>query len=228
MRKLKSPMIIPDKQTFMELQNRCLTGPYFRQWKDKEQALEECETGFIYIRGPYPGWKYMVPWCAVKDLSWALAQIEWQSRRTWDYTFVEVPPPGAPRTINGELAYGERLGVFNGAVKIMPIPGNGHYLRWSNRSDLSLRHDLEQNGQEIQGYRAWRTLDTLVKPEDHALLRDLLDVFPGAVIEFSNYERSLPVAGGGRSNLVVWEVRHYVTLIAMLGASLWQSLVGLV
>ncbi len=99
-------------------------------------------------------------------------------------------PFGTPRTINAELAQ-----------------SSGRWcLTWGSSSELSLRHDILKNDKLETGLTAELHLSALVPPEDREMLDDVLELFPGATIEFSCYTRHCGVL---KRKTIIWEVRHF-------------------
>lgn len=183
-------MKIASKQEFMKLSERGLLGNRLRTWRTVE-AVQAEHDGSVYIRGPVAGWKWMVPWCPVSDLASRVAVLERKSGTPRaQLQFVEVLPPGTPRTINAEAGY---------------LAG-GFTLHWGESSTLSLRHDLERNGRHHCGAVGRCIVRHRVPPEDVEMLDDLWHEWPGAIIEFSTYDRAVGIFN---RQTVVWEVRHY-------------------
>jgi hypothetical protein len=81
----------------------------------------------------------------------------------------------------------------------------GICVRHSHHPTLNLRHDLIENGQEVQGLEALLVLRRYLQ-EDFEVLREIWESYPDAVIEASRF--SAPV-GVMDSKLVIWEVRDY-------------------
>src|SRR5690606_3921434 len=100
----------------------------FRSWDRIIPATRECSTGGVYIRGPVPQWPWMTPWCPIDQLHDRVAEIDRESGRCWDMTFVEVLPFGFPRTINAEYA--------KDSVAGRELIGYRDYLYWGTSSQL--------------------------------------------------------------------------------------------
>ena len=178
---------IKDKATFKRLSALGVLGNRFRLFKTVESALAS-GLPLFYISGPVAAWPHMVPACPRKQL-WATVQsIEKKGSPRRGMQFVEVY--WIPRVINAELARGD----------------TGIMLRWGTSSKLDVRSDLTQNGIHTFGLSALQILKQRVPPDDLEMLFDLLDDWPGAIIEFSTYCRSVGIY---QRHTVVWEVRHY-------------------
>lgn len=70
-----------------------------------------------------------------------------------------------------------------------------------------MRDALRNSGQHLWGLQAKLTLQRHVDPSSYDDLMDLLDTYPGHVVEFSTYAIDLGCAP--HRNTVVWEVRDY-------------------
>ena len=180
---------IPDKKTFKALSNKGILGNRFRTFATVEDAYWSGVPCF-YIRGPVAGWPHMVQCCPVAQLDETVARIERKGTPRSQMQFVEVKPDGTPRTINAEILRGEQ----------------GLWLRYGSSSVLNLRHDLEQNGIHAQGIKAKQVMWTRMPQEDVDMVDELLDDWPGAIIEFSTYEQRVGIFD---RYTVIWEVRHY-------------------
>ncbi len=179
--------LIKDKATFKRLSALGVLGNRFRMFKTVEAALAS-RLPMFYISGPVAAWPHMVPWCLREKLWSTVRAIEKKGSSRVGMQFVEVYR--IPRMINAELARG-----ITGVV-----------LRWATSSKLDLRTDLTQNGAHAFGLTALQILKQRVPPDDLEMLFDLMDDWPGAIIEFSTYYRSVGIY---QRPTVVWEVRHY-------------------
>lgn len=188
----KTLTLIRSKAEFQALSDLGRVGNQFRSWGSPGEALlARPAADWFYIRGPYAGWKWMNPSVPRVDLLGTVNEIEKLSGDPRSgYRFVEVLPFGTPRYLNAEA------GRFHHGVE----------LRWADSSDLSLREDLEKNGEICVGLQAVMIMRSRVPPEDLEMLYDIWDDFPGAVIEFSVYSKP---CGQLNRQTIVWEVRHY-------------------
>ena len=185
-------MTIPDKKTFKRLSELGILGNRFEYWNSVEEVLDSGYKGGVYIRGPVAGWKWMMPWVEVSCLVDTVDLLKQRSGTTSsELQFVEVLPFGTPRSINGEMGW----------IEGMPT------LRWGTSADLSLRHDLEQNGREVRGLKAVHKLASQVPHEDVLMLYEIWDQYPQAIIEFTTYANQH--VGIFKRKTVVWEVRDY-------------------
>ena len=185
-------MTIPDKKTFKRLSELGVLGNRFRYWNSIVEVLKSGYKGGVYIRGPVAGWKWMMPWV---DVSCLVATVSNLARRSGtpasELQYVEVLPFGTPRSINGEMGW-----MTQGPV-----------LRYGTSAELSLRHDLEENGIELCGLKAVHRLASQVPPEDVLMLYEIWDQYPQAIIEFTTYADEY--VGIYKRKTVVWEVRDY-------------------
>ncbi len=181
------PTEIKDKATFKRLSKLGLLGNRFRMFTTVEDALAS-GLPLFYISGPVAAWPHMVPACPREQLWSTVRAIEKKGSPRRGMQFVEVY--WIPRVINAELTRGIR----------------GVVLRWATSSQLDLRSDLTRNGVHIFGLAALQVLKQRVPPDDLEMLFDLLDDWPGAIIEFSTYCQPVGIF---KRNTVVWEVRHY-------------------
>ena len=176
---------IDNKQEFKRLSELGVLGNRFRTFRTVDTALAS-GVPLFYIRGPYAGWPHMVPWCPREELVSTVRRIKAKGGRGMQ--FIEVVKE--PRTINAEITHSP----------------HGLVLNWATSSTLDLRNDLARNGKHDFGLRALHVLQQRVPPEDIEMIFDLLDDWPGAIIEFSTYCRSVGIYD---RPTIIWEVRHY-------------------
>ncbi len=79
-------------------------------------------------------------------------------------------------------------------------------LRYSTEK-LPMRLALKKSQSHVSGVIASLTLKHFLDPTSLDELYELLDIYPGAVIEFGTY--SVDVGTVPRRNTIFWEVRHY-------------------
>lgn len=92
--------------------------------------------------------------------------------------------------------------IFQGEVAETPY---GLALRFST-SAKPMRQALAESERNAWGLTAWAWIQTYMDPASVDDLRGMLEDFPGAVVEFSVWDRSL---GDANRNTVFWEIRHY-------------------
>lgn len=182
--------LITSKDQFQQLSMAMRLGNRFRSWSSLASVQASGYTGNVYIRGPVRDWPFMVPSIAVAALPAEVQRIK--RARGWidGITFVEVPGWDTPRTINAEACQSHRY----------------LWLTWGDSNDLSLRHDLEQNGRFEEGLAALMLLRQRVPVEDIDMLQDIWSAHPGCIIEFTTYTKAVGVLN---RQTVVWECRNY-------------------
>lgn len=113
-----------------------------------------------------------------------------------DVIFCEPPPDGA-RTIQGELALLPSECSGRGADNL--------YL-FASMVPKPMRFALEEGGKHYEGAAALLVLHHFVPHEDRQHLLELLQEFPGHVVEFSTFARR---CGTLNRHTVIWECRKY-------------------
>lgn len=179
---------ITNKAQMYELLSAGRFGNHIRVWYTLDEALASGYTGLVSIRSlqvTHPVRLYHNP---MEKLAEIVAGLP-SSVTERGLVFFEAPPD-AKRTIQGELT---RL-------------DSGYYLYYS-RDCSPMRIALEKDGKHAYGLAAKLILQHYLEPSDYDALQDLLDDFPGAVIEFS--ATSVPIGVIPHRKMVVWEVRHY-------------------
>lgn len=88
--------------------------------------------------------------------------------------------------------------------EVAEFPG-GWYLRYSTLPD-HMRPALAQEPREARGLRAMAIAEHFMDARSYQCLRDLMEKFPGHVVEFTC--ASEPI-GDLRWNSIIWEVRRY-------------------
>lgn len=88
------------------------------------------------------------------------------------------------------------------------IDEHGLLLEYSRLPNIGHRDAVRQpNLQQARGLLATSLLNTLLFPTSHDDLKELLEEYRDAIIEFSSY--SIPVGLLPHRNTVFWEVRNY-------------------
>lgn len=179
-------MIIDTKAKMYRELARGAFGNHMRSW-ERIQEIEACGyRGLVTIRSrdiSNPLRKY---YNRVEDLRDVLAQHKVTEA---DVAFQEVPPD--ERDIQGEVMH-----RFNDC---------GLALYWTNVHG-AMRTALERWSANANGLEAKLRLQQYLDPADYDWLMELLDVYPGHVIEFSNHVRR---TGTLHRRMVVWEIRKY-------------------
>lgn len=163
-------------------------GNFVRAWDSLPEVLASDYRGLVSLRSrerSNPVRLYHVPVDALE----ATVGAQPQASRAAGFVFSESPPDHK-RSIQGELMRDEA----------------GYYLHYSFAPE-PMRIALEQDGRHARGLQAKLILEKYLEPSDYDALQDLLDEYPGAVIEFTGF--TVPVGVIPHRKMVVWEVRHY-------------------
>ena len=187
-------MKIPDKGTFKRLSAALQLGNHFRAWDSLVDLEASGYRGSVTQQAMLPGLsstELFIPNISVAEV---LERSRGVSGVYWREIAHQPDCPGdgcqgCGRTINLEAMRGDK----------------GLCLRHAHHPTLNLRHDLIENGREVQGLEAVLLLRRYLQ-EDFDVLQEIWDSYPDAVIEASRF--SVPV-GVLESKLVVWEVRDY-------------------
>ncbi len=184
-------MRIPDKATFKKLSEAMQLGNRFRQWNTVAALRVDGYVGWVYIRGPYAGWPYMIPWADSTKLE-GIVELLVIASGTQEalLQFVEIPAQDTPRRLSFEAMRDEQYMTIT----------------YANSPTLPLRDDLLQNGKTATGLRAWEIFLAAVPPEEREMYTDIWDNYPDAVIESVVYEQ--PVGVLNKCG-IIFEVRDY-------------------
>lgn len=179
---------IPTKERMYELLLGGRLGNFVRAWDSLDAVMGSDYRGLVSMRSrerSNPVRVYHVP---IDELPGRVAALSEAATRN-GLVFSEAPPD-EKRTIQGELMRDER----------------GYYLHYSY-SPEPMRTALEKDGRHARGLSAKMLLETYLEPSDFDTLQELLDSYPGAVIEFSAF--TVPVGVIPHRKMVIWEVRNY-------------------
>ena len=199
-------MKIPDKAAFKRLSEAGLLGNYFQQWDCADALCASGYTGWVTIRSRRPDSSaatgHFVPFIKAKDAPGKIRQlVKRYGAKIEDLYVNEIPGPDSGRIINLEAARTPTKGHHDPVGRQLA----GLYVRYSPASNVNLRHDLAQNGRDVEGLVAHHVLHQYLQ-EDAQTLWDIWDLCPDAVIEASRF--TVPV-GVFRSQLIIWEVRNF-------------------
>lgn len=179
---------IRNKRQMYEMLQAGRFGNFCRLWHSLEEVLASDYTGLVSIRSlqtTNPIRLYHVP---IAELAETVAKLPvYYSGK--GLTFCESPPDDK-RTIQGEIMRDEW----------------GYRLHYSFALE-TMRIALETAGRWAQGLEAKLLLETYLEPVDFDELQLLLDMYPGAAIEFTGFR--VPVGVIPHRKMIVWEVRHY-------------------
>ena len=78
-----------------------------------------------------------------------------------------------------------------------------------------------RRAKHYEGLQALHIVRNRVSPRDYEDIVEMLDAYPGHVLEFTAY--ACPVGWARHSNVIFWELRNY---LALIGALLWLGNLG--
>jgi len=177
-------MQIKNKRQMYDLLQAGRFGNIARQWNSLDDLDASGYEGLVSMRSreiSNPVRLYHVP---KHEMRTAVANLT-DAQRMSGLVFSEAPPDHE-RTIQGEY--------------------DGHCLTYSF-APLPMRLAFDQQRLDERGLAARMTLRRHLEPGDFDWLHELLDEFPGSVIEFTAFRVPVGVLPG--SKMLVWEVRHY-------------------
>jgi hypothetical protein len=167
-------------------------GNKLRTWSSVEELADSDYRGTVTLR--YKASAGGGGWCAY-DVP--LAQVA-ETRAQW------VSEGADPKlVVANESAPDERLRV-QGDVGASP-QGGGLVFRYST-AKMKMR-DAMKNSKHAYGAQANELLSEYLSPSSLEDVRELLALYPDAIVEFSAYEQMLGCSPG--RNAVIWEVRDY-------------------
>ncbi len=174
-----SLVVLDTKRKFYSAQAKGLTGNALYVWHSVEEWRASGYGGPVALRSTTPGGKFM-PFIT-------LAAI----RRTFvaGQHMICAHAPDDYLTIQGEM---QRSTSYLD-------------LHYSTVPGLTMREALPKYGKHTSGLMALHLLRSHADAASYDDLWDLLDTYPGAVIEFSTYP--FPVGRCNR-NTIIWEVRQ--------------------
>jgi len=185
--------VLKRKSDMYKLYEQGAFGNKLRTWPTTDDLLASDYSGSVTLR--YKGKAGGGGWCAY-DL--ALDQVT-PTIEQW------VSEGADPKLITAnESAPDERL-VVQGDVGRNPAGGGGLVFRYS-RDRVKMRTAME-TATHAYGAEAVVLLDSYLSPDSLADVKELLELFPDAIVEFSAYEMNVGDKPG--RNAVIWEVRNY-------------------
>lgn len=180
-------MNIPNKSTSFELYKKGKFGNKVRTWYSIDEFKKENYSGSVTIR--YKG--------AVGGLYLA-------------YDVKDVD-----KKINEFVSQGAKKNLFviNESGPDDEVLIQGEIMR--NTSGYSLFYSLEKGkmrdclkkGEQIEGLNAKLLMQKYLTPNSLEDIMELLDEYPGHIVEFSTYDKNLGDCSA--RNTVIWEVRNY-------------------
>jgi hypothetical protein len=178
---------ITTKRQMYELYNAGLLGNGLRNWPTLDECCENA-TGLVGVRCRRIGG----PCIAMKtpdELRAAMREVYAQGWRPEDFIYGESPDHHH-QLIQGEVQRSER-----------------HYDLTYSTVQAPMRVALAQETRYAQGAAVPAILRAYLWPSSYDDMMDLLDIYDGAVVEFTSFDCEL-----GRypnRNTIIWEVRHY-------------------
>lgn len=182
-------MIVASKPAMYRLWDKDAFGNRLRDWGDVGDLLASGFRGKVGVRD-------------TKRTGNPLASLP------------NVPASEVPDFLRRHGATGDGLRILEGAPdehqtiqgEVSEMPG-GLYVRYA-ASKMKMREAMASPGvKHARGLDAHLLLRRHLSPASYDDLLDLLDLYPGAVVEFTAFDR--PVGRCRTRNAVVWEVRHY-------------------
>lgn len=182
-------MIVPTKTDMYELYQKGCFGNKLRTWS-LEEYLNNDFTGTVVLRyaGTGGGGKaaYHLSRNEVPNVV-----AEWESEGlSRSRIKVNESAPDSLLTVQGEVMRSEE----------------GLSLRYS-RMKAPMRKALAEQPEHARGLSAVLLLRHTLNPSSFEDIMELLDLYDGAVVEFSAFSVNLGDCRG--RNALVWEVRHY-------------------
>jgi len=171
---------VKNKKTFYELWRRGRFGNTLRSWADMQSFRAARYTGITGLRDMRPGGTF------IKDIP--AANVERH--------FI------AETHVICEAASDERL-TIQGEIQLSSYCG--YDLRYSIVPGYRMRDGLARFQQHASGLNALCQVRSRMDPASWDDLREILEDYPGAVVEFSCY--AMEVGNCRGRNTIFWEVR---------------------
>lgn len=138
------------------------------------------------------------------NLSWSIAIAKWLEQSSKEDWFVsQMVPPGVENTITIQ---GEIFRTPDQRTGYVPSEGPCGLQLFYSHLPLPQRQALQKDGRTAYGIMADILLRRYLDPGDREWLLELLDEYPGHVVEFSSYGRRW---GTEMKRTVIWECRLY-------------------
>ncbi|MBD3404679.1 MAG: hypothetical protein GF411_00920 [Candidatus Lokiarchaeota archaeon] len=177
-------MKITSKNQMYRMSDKGLFGNRFRSWDSWKEVVDSGFRGLLSVRS-FEIWNPIRIY--EKSFHYVSGRMETDLKGR-KLKFYEATPVES-RVIQGEL---------------MELPG-GLYFRHTF-AKRPMREAFEIQDLIATGVNALMVLKNHVDPVSFDELRELLDKYPGCVVEFTEFK--IPVGVFNRT-MVVWEVRHY-------------------
>lgn len=179
---------VADKKDFYRRRARLEFGNSLRTWDTWRDLIRSDYEGPIGIRNIVPGGPFVGP------IPYGLWYVE---RKKLLQSGVKKEDMRF-----GEAAPDDRC-VFQGETC---ETSRGLELRYSTRAGMTHREAMGA-AQNVQGLTAWSILHHFLEPVDVDELKELLNLYPDHVVEFSTY--AFPVGNIPGHCTLIWEVRQY-------------------
>ncbi len=180
-------MLIPNKRTMYDLYNRGLFGNGLKNYSTLKECLDNAD-GLVGVRCRSIGG----PCIAMKtpaELQEAMNALFAQGWQESDFIYGQSPDHHH-QVIQGEIMRSE----------------NHYDLTYTTVKD-AMRPALHKETKHAQGITAIALLKYHLWPASYDDLMELLDIYDGAVVEFTAFDRDVGTCPN--RNTVIWEVRHY-------------------
>lgn len=178
---------IENKQTFFELWSNGLLGNKLRSWGTPEDIKDDNYGGFLTMRmrDKSGGGK------TIYNIPAARAKIEYDKWLSEGIKPIHI--------YFNESAPDEFL-ISQGEI----MRSNDFYDYFYCNEKMKMK-DAMRLGKTMKGLQVKLYLESIMTPNSWTDLQELLDKYPGSVIEFSVYEHCLGCYPG--RNCLIWEIR---------------------
>ncbi len=178
------------KQDFYPRWRRGDFGNRIRMFDTYQDLVESKYRGNVVIRykeASSPYCRYGVPYEQVESVIQGFVA---KGAVPALFTFNE-PAPDNDLLIQGEFYHDDEKG----------------YALFCSTEQTQMRRALKNSGRQFLGLQALGRMQYYLNDNSYQMMTDLLDTYPGAVIEFSVYGHTLGTVPG--HNTIIWEVRNY-------------------
>lgn len=193
-----NPDQVLDKAAMKSLERQSKWN-HFRSWPNLEALASSGYQGWITIRSLVRDSPYFVPEVAPGTIYGAALDLLERGAKMCDLYFQEIPNPPV-LDADGNWVSGVRRHINFEVQRSL----NHLWIRYGT-GQCNLRHDLENNGIELDGFRAVETLRHYLGPDCMDELNVLLNEYP-ACIEGTRFTDRVGVF---ESELLIWEIRNF-------------------
>lgn len=175
--------MIKNKRQMYRLLNSGKLGNTFHSWDSWQEVLDSGYRGHLSVRS-----MTVSDPIRIYDVEFDEVQRRMKKIRRTDLVFYEASPRKS-RLLQGELMRSEKGLALLGTYVKEPM-----------------RIALEQSMFQVYGLEAVLHLKNNTDDYSYEHLQFLLDSYPGAVVEFTTFNKKV---GQLRQRLIIWEVRNY-------------------